>query len=330
MTRRQTVRRIDPGEPGIRRFRAGAGRFRYRHDGGSRIGQSERERIEKLAIPPAWTDVWISGDARGHIQAVGRDEAGRRQYIYHEEWRRRQDESKFDRALDLAAALPAARRWVSRDLHGGVFDRDRALAVAFRILDLGAVRIGNEEYLRRYGSRGVTTMRCRDLAVDGSIVTLEFPSKGGVRWTSSLTDAQLADYFHEMLGRRGANARAIAWRDSRWHPITTAEVNEYVRLRTGVDATAKDFRTLRGTIAAAESLSRTGPQQASRAADAAVREAIRSCAEVLGNTPAVAKASYIDPRIFDLYRAGTVMSRRGSALTALRALLEPAAAHTSR
>jgi DNA topoisomerase-1 len=320
---RGAVRRVDPSGPGIRRSSAGrAGGFRYETDLESRVvAGTTLERIEKLAIPPAWTDVWISTDSRGHIQAVGRDAAGRRQYIYHEEWRRRRDESKFDRALDLAAALPRARRSANRDLRRGGFDQRRALAVAFRMLDLTAVRIGNEEYLKRYGSRGVTTMRCRDLVVEPPTVRFEFPSKSRLHWKSSLDDQLLSRYFREILDRRGPNARAISWRDTRWHSVTTAEVNEYVHRRTGVDATAKDFRTLRGTMAAADALARAGVATTSPDADTAVRDAIQASADILGNTPAVAKSSYIDPRVFDLYRSRKVVSLRGSHLTAICALL---------
>ncbi|WP_243064549.1 DNA topoisomerase IB [Humibacter sp. RRB41] len=321
------MRRSDPSGPGIHRIPVGrTGTFRYEADRGSEVvDDSTLDRIQELAIPPAWTDVWICDDALGHIQAVGRDAAERLQYLYHEEWRRRRDEAKFDRALELAAALPHARRSVTRDLSRDGFEPRRALAAAFRIMDFTAVRVGNEEYLRRYGSRGVTTMRCRDLVIESSSVIFEFPSKGGLRWSSSLNDPLLTRYFREIVDQRGPSARAVAWRDSKWHAVTTAEVNDYVHRRTGTEATAKDFRTLRGTTTAAEFLARAGTPATSKDAESTIRSAIKACADLLGNTPAVARTSYIDPRIFDLYRSGEVLSLRGSSLSSLCSLLAPQA-----
>jgi DNA topoisomerase-1 len=317
---RTRLRRSDPSGPGIRRVAGrGSAGFSYLTEEGGHPDAATLARISALAIPPAWTDVWISADERGHIQAVGTDDAGRRQYLYHEHWRRMRDEAKFDRALDLAATLPTARRRVSRDLGGEGFAHPRALAAAFRIVDRASVRIGGEEYRRLYGSRGVTTLRCRDAVVNGGEVVLGFPAKSGQYWESAVSDPLLARYLAAVIGLRGPASRLVTWRDSRWRTISGSELNDYIRVRTGIDATAKDFRTLRGTIVAAASLARSA--RASDDLDTAVKTAMQSAAEVLGNTPAIARTSYVDPRVIDRFRAGETMSLSGSRENAILALL---------
>ncbi|GAB3613832.1 DNA topoisomerase IB [Humibacter ginsengisoli] len=320
VVRRARLKRSDPNGPGIHRVNADPPRFvdaRGRH----LTDRHQLDRILALAIPPAWQEVWISADERGHIQAVGTDDAGRRQYLYHEDWRKQRDAAKFDRALLLARALPAARRGVTRDLKRDGFTHERALAAAFRVIDRVSLRIGSEEYLRRYGSRGLTTLQCRDVVVDGDELTLHFPAKSGQRFESRVADAELARFLGEVIGTRRPTGRAIAWRTSAWHALTTGEVNGYIRLRTGVDATAKDFRTLRGTIVAASALAEIGPQRTKRERDSAARAAVNAAAEALGNTPAVARASYIDPRVLDRYRAGELLSLKGAPEAALCTLL---------
>jgi DNA topoisomerase-1 len=318
--RRARLRRSDPNGPGIRRVDADPPRY-VDVRGRSLDDPGRLERIRALAIPPAWRDVWISTDERGHIQAVGTDDAGRRQYLYHEDWRRQRDAAKFDRALLLARALPTARRTVTRELKRGDLGRERALAAAFRSIDRVALRIGSSEYLRSNGSRGLTTIRCRDVAVDGDRIRFAFPSKSGKRWESTVADADLARYLEEVIRHRRPAGRAIAWRDSSWHALTTGEVNDYIRLRTSVDATAKDFRTLRGTIVAASALALTGRRGTKRERDAAVRAAVETTAQALGNTPAVARSSYIDPRVIDRYRTGELLPLKGAPETALCVLL---------
>lgn len=319
--RADRLRRSDPSAAGIRRIAGrGATSFSYATEEGGHPDAATLTRIEELAVPPAWTDVWICADPRGHIQAVGTDAAGRRQYLYHEQWRRQRDEAKFDRALELAAALPHARRAVSHDLGKDAFGHERALAGAFRIVDRASVRIGGEQYRRLYGSRGVTTLRCRDATVEGADVILGFPSKSGQYWESVVTDPLLARYLRAVIEIRGAASRLIAWRASRWQPISSAELNDYIRTRTGVEATAKDFRTLRGTIVAAQSLARSAREPGGES-DADVRAAMRSAAEVLGNTPAIARASYVDPRVIDRFRSGETLRLSGSSESALLALL---------
>jgi DNA topoisomerase I len=312
------LRRSDPTGPGIRRLDTVPVRYL---DGDGRQLTDERvlDRIGNLVIPPAWTDVWIAPDELGHIQVVGMDQAGRRQYIYHEIWRARQDRAKFERAQLLAQALPRARSSVSRDLARDGFSRSRASAAAFRIIDRSALRIGSPEYLRSNGSRGLTTLLCRHVTITASEMLFVFPSKSGQEWHSTVMDAALSAYLRSVQERRGPRSRLLAWRDTRWHSLTTVVVNDDIRGRTGADLTAKDFRTLHGTIVAARTLARIGVDHDHP--DAAIARAIADTAAALGNTAAVAKASYIDPRVFDRYRAGQIMNGRRSAESALLALL---------
>ncbi len=282
-----------------------------------------RARIESLAIPPAWTDVWISPHANGHIQATGLDAAGRRQYLYHPQWRETKDRIKYDRALDLAETLPAARRRVTMDLRAEGATRERALAAAFRMLDTGSLRVGSERYAEAHGSYGLSTLLCAHASVDGDVVRLDFPGKSGQEWESEIRDADLARVLGALQGR-GPGERLLAWRDgASWRALSAEEINDYVRERAGGDFTAKDFRTLRGTVAAAVSLARHGPERTARGRRRAVAQAMRDAADVLGNTPAIARSSYVDPRVVDRYDRGLTIdpARLGSAESELRRLL---------
>lgn len=318
------LRRTRSGEPGIRRVRAGRG-FRYEDADGTRIDDPElRGRIEHLAIPPAWTDVWISTFPNGHIQATGIDGAGRRQYIYHPTWREQRDRMKFDRALALAESLPGARRGVTIDLRREGLPRERVLAAAFRMLDVAHLRVGSERYALEHGSVGLSTLLGAHASVeDRRIVHLDFPGKSGQEWSSEVRDPDLAAVVAQ-LKRRGPRARLLAWRDDAGpHPLSAEDINADIRERTGGEFTAKDFRTLHGTSAAAIALARTGPKSSTSAQDRAIAAAIRATSELLGNTPAVARASYVDPRVIDLYRDGVTIDpeRTASVESELRALL---------
>ena len=317
------LRRSDSSGAGLRRVRAGTG-FSYKDAAGHPITEPHlRERIEHLAIPPAWTDVWIAPYPNGHVQATGIDAAGRRQYIYHPTWREQKDRIKYDRALRLAESLPTARRRVTIDLRSDGMTKTRALAAAFRMLDTGSLRVGSERYAEANGSHGLSTLLCAHATVHGSTVSLSFPAKSGQEWDSEITDADLAAVVRS-LKRRGSNARLLAYRDeSNWHPLDAADINEYVREQTGGEFTAKDFRTLHGTVAAAVSLAKHGPEAKKSARTKALAQAMRDAAEVLGNTPTIAKTSYVDPRVVDHYAAGTTIdpNRLSSAESELRALL---------
>jgi DNA topoisomerase I len=317
------IRRSDVAGPGIHRIRRGRG-FAFVDESGQPASPADRERATALVIPPAWIDVWVAPHPNGHIQATGRDTAGRLQYLYHPAWRQQKDRIKFDRMLELAATLPAARRSATRDLRRADLGRERILAAAFRILDTGLLRVGSERYADAHGSYGLSTLRgAHARVVGGSTVELRFPAKSGQPWESEIRDPDLADVV-AALKRRGPRARLLAWQDDDgWHNLGADDINEDVRARTGGDFTAKDFRTLHGTVAAARSLARTGPAATEGARKRAVAQAVRETAEELGNTAAVARSSYIDPRLIDRYAAGETIDpdRLDSAETELRRLL---------
>jgi len=316
------LRRSDPAKPGYTRVDGSAALLG--RDGRRLRDPQELRRVAELVIPPAWTDVWVCADAAGHIQAIGTDQAGRRQYIYHPAWRQRRDQAKFERSLALAASLPAARRTVTRELRLPGFPKRRLLAAGFRIIDLGSLRVGSEEYLHANGSRGLTTLLCRHAAVEGSRTTLTFPAKSGQRWSSAIEDDDLAALMRSLTAARGPRSRLLSWHDDRWHGIHPVELNAYIRERTHGDFTAKDFRTLKGTIAAASALARAGVATTESAKKRAIAAAVQETAEILGNTRAVARNSYIDPRVFDRYRAGQVLESGAgrSPEAALRSLID--------
>ncbi|MBS1674741.1 MAG: DNA topoisomerase IB, partial [Actinobacteria bacterium] len=277
MARLKRVRpRVDRG---FRRVRAGA-YFRYLDDDGNDAPAADRDRIHALVIPPAWQEVWITVEPLGHIQAVGTDDAGRTQYVYHARWRARQDRDKFARALALAEALPHARSQITPALRRHALDRDHALAVAFRLLDASALRIGSDRYLARHGSRGLTTLRRRDAEITASLVTLSFPAKSGQRAHLEIDDADLADCLTVLAA--GSPRSPLLWYEAgrRHRHLSPADVNAHVRAVTGGDFTAKDFRTLHGTILAADALARMGcvdsARDHKRAESTAVRVVARS------------------------------------------------------
>jgi DNA topoisomerase-1 len=267
--------------------------------------------------------VWIAPFENGHIQATGLDAVGRRQYIYHPEWRERKDRVKFDRALQLAESLPAARRLVTMDLRSDGVTRQRVLAAAFRMLDSGSLRVGSERYTNENGSHGLATLLCGHVRVRKDRLQLSFPAKSGKTWESEIVDEDLAALVR-VLKRRGGNARLLAYKDGRtWHPLTSADINGYVKERTGSDFTAKDFRTLRGTAAAAVALAHGGPQKTVAAQKGVISTAIQDAAAVLGNTPSIARKSYVDPRLLDHFSSGETIDpkRLDSVESELRALL---------
>lgn len=316
------LKRVTPYvSPGFARVRRGRG-FAYVHSDGGVAGRAERARIADLAIPPAWKDVWIAEAQNAHILAVGVDAAGRRQYLYHPVWREQQDQEKFLRMTALAGVLPDARRSALRDLALDALPRERVLAAAFRTLDLGAIRIGSEESLAGFRNRGLTTLLVRNAALDPpETVRFRFRAKGGITQNLRVHDAALAT-FVEHNSQRSPASRLYAWTDGRrMRAAIATDVNDDIRARTGGDFTAKDFRTLRGTIEAADRLAQLGVEGTARARGRAIREAIVHASEVLGNTPTIAKASYVDPRVLDAYEHGRIVSLRGARETALLALL---------
>ncbi|MFT2817114.1 DNA topoisomerase IB [Leifsonia sp. A12D58] len=331
------LKRVTPYEsPGYRRRRNGD-TFRYIGEDGRTIGAAERTRVTALVIPPAWKRVWIADTPNAHILAVGIDDAGRRQYIYHPRWRATQDGEKFAHARELAVALPAARRRVTRDLRSTGLHKERVLAAAFRLLDSTSIRVGAEEYARTNGSRGLSTLLCKHVKVDGTTISLSFPAKSNIDASISLIDTDLAAVVSELL-KRPAKSRLLAWNDSdsatgtggdRMIPVTAADVNDYIRSRTGGDFTAKDFRTLNGTLAAASALADLGPAPGAKTAARNQREAVKAAADVLGNTPTVARSSYIDPTIWARYEEGETIDGNVVPEKALIQLIDGASENAS-
>jgi DNA topoisomerase-1 len=319
------LRRSKTTGRGYHRVRSGTG-FTYRGPDGATVHDPEiRKRLEELVIPPAWDDVWISPYENGHILATGMDGAGRRQYMYHPSWRERMDKIKYDRALALAESLPAARRRVTMDLRRPEPDKLRALAAAFRMLDQGSLRVGSERYAEEHGSHGLSTLLCSHAHISGDDIELGFPGKSGQEWSSTIHDHDLARVLVGMK-RRGANARLLSYRDEKgapWKPLTADDINEYVKERAGESFTAKDFRTLHGTVAAAADLAVSGPQPSEAKRKKAVTHAVKAASDVLGNTPTVARQSYVDPRVVDAFTHGETIDpqRLGSAESEVRALL---------
>ncbi len=316
------LRRAHPGsDAGIRRRRSGRG-WSYAHDDGRRVSAADRERAESLVVPPAWKDVWIAADPLAHIQAIGVDDAGRTQYLYHPQWRERRDRAKHERALDLAEALPAMRRRVTRDLALDGLPRERVLAAALRLLDAVAIRAGGDAYAEQNGSHGLMTLLCRHAHVSGDAVRLRFPAKSGQRFDVTIEDGELARCIEALRAGRSGRSRLLAWRDERGsHPLRDVDLNQAVREATGGEFTAKDFRTLHGTIVAAVALARARDVGTQAARRRAMKAAVDEVAETLGNTPTVARSSYIDPEVFERFEAGATIGLRGSRERALLELL---------
>lgn len=317
------LRRVRPGRDlGYRRLRSGSG-FRYVDADGAALPAAERERVVALVIPPAWDDVWICAAANGHIQATGVDEAGRMQYLYHPDWSTTRDKGKYARALQLAESLPRARGRITASLRRDDLDRERVLATAFRLLDQAAPRVGSERYFTAHGSRGLTTLQRRDAAVSGTVTSLRFPGKSGKRQSLDVDDEDLAVVVEMLAAGRPATPLLAYARGRRRVALTPRDVNVYVRTMTGGSFTAKDFRTLRGTILAADALARIGTTTTKADRKRAEVLAVKAAAAALGNTPTVAKSSYIDPRVFARYRRGELLDTTVSPESAIRALLGP-------
>ncbi|HEX2042663.1 MAG TPA: hypothetical protein VHF24_08495 [Acidimicrobiales bacterium] len=303
------LRRADCSAPGIRRRRAGRG-FTYVDATGRRITDVEvLDRIRALAIPPAWTDVWICCDPRGHIQATGIDARGRKQYRYHDAWRQRRDREKFDHMLQFAQALPALRRKVADDLAGEDLRRERVLACATRLLDLGFFRIGTEGYAEENQTYGLATIHRRHVKLLGNAtVQFDYVSKSGKRRIQSVVDPAVYAVIEALKGRRGGKPELLAYRDGRrWVDVRSTDINAYVKEATGGDFTAKDFRTWNATVLAAMALAVSTEARSASARRRAVTRALKEVAHYLGNTPTVARSSYVDPRVVDRYLAGDTM-----------------------
>jgi DNA topoisomerase IB len=304
--------RSDCSGPGIARRRRGRG-FEYLDDEGRRITDPEDlARIRELGIPPAWGDVWICPNPRGHLQATGTDAAGRKQYLYHEAWRTRRDSEKFEDMVRFARALPDLRQHVEADLAGDELTRERVLACAVRLLDRGFFRIGSEQYAVQNASYGLATMRKEHVTIAaGGEMVFDYPAKSGVRRVQAVVDPDALEIVKALRRRRGGGDELLAFKQGRrWRDVRSEDINAYLKEATGDDFSAKDFRTWNATVLAAVALSVSGEVAGSRTGrKRAITRAIKEVAHYLGNTPAVCRASYIDPRVFDAYRAGLVIGR---------------------
>lgn len=304
------LRRARVDGPGYRRRRAGAG-WTYWSAEGQRITDPDvLSRISSLTIPPAWTDVWICPWPNGHIQATGVDAAGRRQYLYHPEWRARRDAAKHERVLDMARRLPEARARVTGDLGRRGYPRQRVLAVAFRLLDLGFFRVGGEAYAEEHGTYGLATMRREHVRFSGDTVIFDYLAKGSKQRVQALVDPRVRRILGGLVRRDDPSPELLAYRDGPagrgpWRDVRSSDINDYVREVLGMPATAKDFRTWHATVLMAVGLavSVAAPDTAV-ARRRAVSRAIGEVASYLGNTPTVCRSSYIDPRVIDLYEQG--------------------------
>ena len=320
----QRLRRADCSGPGIRRRRRGRG-FSYVDDDGNKIDEPEvLRRIAELAIPPAWEDVWICPYPNGHLQATGTDAAGRKQYRYHDAWRTRRDGEKFDEMVRFVKSLPKLRRRVERDLGDcATLDRSCVLAAAVRMLEIGFFRIGSEEYAAEHASYGLATLRKEHVKVeDDGVMVFDFPAKSGQRRRQGIQDEQLAGIIAALKRRRGGGDELLAFKDGgRWRDVRSEDINAYVKEATGGDFSAKDFRTWNATALAAVALAVSGVAAETKTArKRAIKRAIDEVAGYLGNTPAVCRASYIDPRVFDAFDAGLTIR---PALERVAARVEP-------
>lgn len=320
MPRLRRVRSTDPGWT-----RRGQGRgFVYLDETGARITDPLLvARCKDLVIPPAWREVWICPQENGHIQAMGTDDAGRRQYLYHPQWRARRDRLKHDHVVRLARRLPRARRRVEADLAAPGFGREKVLALAFRLLDEAYFRAGGEAYAKENGSFGLATLRREHVRVDADGVWFGYPAKSGQWRESQVRDPVVARAVRGLLARDDDGPDLLAWRngDDTWHDVTSADIQECVKAHLGPEARPKDFRTWHATLLAAAGLAEHEVPRAERARRRVVAQVVREVAEELGNTPAVCRASYIDPRVVDLWERGQTIGRRRTRAAAERALV---------
>jgi DNA topoisomerase IB len=304
------LRRSDTTEPGLRRRRRGKG-WEYLNPDGTKVVDAEvLGRINELVIPPAWEDVWICPYPGGHIQATGVDARGRKQYLYHPKWRARRDQEKFDDMLRFAGCLPALREVVAADLAGAELSREQVLACAVRLLDIGFFRIGTEDYAVTNETYGLATMRKDHVTLleDGALL-FDYPAKHGKRRLQSVVDEDVYAIVKRLRARRGGSPELLAFKERRrWVDVRSQDINRYLKDRTGLDVSAKDFRTWNATVLAARALAVSGLRQDTKTGrKRAVVRAVKEVAHYLGNTPAVARASYIDPRVFDRFNDGLVI-----------------------
>jgi DNA topoisomerase IB len=301
------LRRSDCSHPGITRRRRGKG-FSYTDEAGHPVTDpAVLDRIRALAIPPAWTDVWICPWPNGHIQALGTDAAGRRQYRYHDGWRVRRDQEKFARVEEFGRTLPRLRKMVERDLAGAGLSRERVLAAIVRLLDVGFFRVGGADYAAEHETFGVATLRKEHVSLRGDgWMCFEYPAKGSIERKAEIYDPAAGEII-AALRRRRSGENLFAYKDGRrWVDVAAQDVNDYIKSAAGREFSSKDFRTWSASVLAATELAGTND----RPPKAAVRSAVRTVSEWLGNTPTVCRSSYIDPRVIDRFENGETISDR--------------------
>jgi len=298
------LRRSDPTGAGITRRRSGRG-FSYLDPAGQRIqDQDVMARVRDLVVPPAWQDVWICPWPNGHIQALGTDAAGRRQYLYHPVWREQRDRAKHDRMLDFAERLPKVRATLCEHLAQRGASRERVLAAAIRLLELGFFRVGTEAYADENGTYGLATLRREHVRMRRGELVFEYLAKGAQQRTQIVADPDVIPVVQTLRRRRDPDPELLAYRDAAgWHDVRSEDVNSYLRVVAEGEFTAKDFRTWHATVLMAVALAVSVPAARSKTARTrAIRRAYVEVSDYLGNTPAVCRASYVDPRLVDLYR----------------------------
>ncbi|HSD25026.1 MAG TPA: DNA topoisomerase IB [Solirubrobacterales bacterium] len=303
------LRRVDCGSSGINRRRRGRGFEYVDQTTGERITDEDvLQRINALAIPPAWEEVWVCADPLGHIQATGVDARGRKQYRYHDRWRERRDRQKFQDMLEFANSLPELRQRVERDLRKRRISRDRVLACAVRLLDRGFFRIGSEDYAEENETYGLATMRKRHVRVTGNTLVFDYEAKGGKRRVQTLADPRVSRLVKTLRERSGGGHELLAYRNgTEWRDIRSTDINDYIQQTVGREHSAKDFRTWNATVLAAVVLAASARERdmsTKGGRNRAKRDAVKEVSHYLGNTPAVCRASYIDPRVFDRFDGG--------------------------
>jgi DNA topoisomerase-1 len=306
------LRYVTDADAGILRSRSGKG-FSYRGPDGRLVkDKAVLKRIRTLAIPPAWKHVWICLHEDGHLQAVGRDARGRKQYRYHPRWRTVRDETKFERMLAFGKALPTIRSSVDADLTRAAFTKRKVVATVVRLLDLSFIRIGNEEYAKTNRSYGLTTLRDEHANIAGSSVRFRFRGKGGIKHNVEVNDRKLARAVAACQAIPGQTLFQYEDEEGRYRPLTSSDVNEYIREASGAEFTAKDFRTWAGTVFAASCLKDMHEAMDEDAeAKAVLARAVERVAERLGNTPAVCRKAYIHPAVCESYLAGSLTAQLG-------------------
>lgn len=303
------LRRSVLSKPGIARKRRGKGFSYYRPDGKVLSDPETLQRIKDLVIPPAWKNVWIAPYSNGHIQAVGVDAAGRRQYLYHSAWQQERAEEKFDRVLELSTRLPAWRTEIAKDLTRKGLTRKRVLALALRLLDRGYFRAGGEQYAEENESYGLSTLLCEHVVVRRDAVEFDFPAKSGVRRTVEIEDPEVVRAVRALMRRPDRGDRLLVCRNaSGWLEVRADDLNDRFKELVGDEYTVKDLRTWHGTVLAAAAFADADPPVSRRVAKRVESAVMKEVAEELGNTPAVARGSYVDPRVVTGYEQGLTIA----------------------